>query len=90
MKKEQRIGAYLTRESYRQYTFHYFDKKKNQGYDWRPDILKKNLSTYLLSDSKRMFLVEQAQRLIVRMMDQASRIKKTMNFYMDKNEKYYN
>ena len=90
MKKEQRSGAYLTRESYRQYTYHFFDKKKNQGYNWRPNLLKRNLSSYLLSDSKRLTLVEQAQILLVAMMDQASRIKKAMNFYTDKNEKYYN
>jgi hypothetical protein len=90
MKKEQRAGAYLTRESYRQYTYHFFDKRKNLGFDWRPVLLKRSLSTYLLSDNKRLAMVEQVQRLLVAMMDQASRIKKAMNIYTDKNEKYYN
>jgi hypothetical protein len=90
MNKEQRSGAYLTRESYRQYTYHFFDNRKNLGYDWRNSLLKKSLSSYLLADAKRLSMVEQIQRMLVALMDQASRIKKAMNIYTDKNEKYYN
>lgn len=52
--------------------------------------MKRNLSTYLLADSKRREFVEQLQLFLVYLMDQASLIKKQYNFLMDKDTKDYN
>lgn len=90
MEKPQREGAYLTRVSYRSYTHHSFDKKLNQGYNWRDNLLKRNLSTYLLSDPKRASFIERLQMILVAIMDQASRVKKAMNIYSNANDKFYN
>jgi len=90
MKKPQRVGAYLTRKSYRQATYHFFDKRKNLGYDWRDKLLVKSLSSYLLADPKRLSMIVQIQKMLVNFMDEASRIKKAINIYTDKNEKYFN
>jgi hypothetical protein len=88
--KAPRMGNYLTRENYRSAMYHQQDNLKNRGYDWRPVILKRNLSTYLLADNKRREFIEQLQLFLVYLMDQASLIKKQYNFLMDKDTKDYN
>jgi len=84
-----KMGEYLTRENFRKAMYHQHDNIKNRGYNWRPVIMKKNLSTYLLADSKRQEFVEQLQTFLVYIMDQASLIRKQFNFLMDKDTKDY-
>lgn len=88
--KAPRKGTYLTRENYRNAMYHQQDNLKNRGYNWRPVIMKRNLSTYLLADNKRREFIEQLQLFLVYLMDQASLIKKQYNFLMDKDTKDYN
>jgi hypothetical protein len=85
-----RQGKYLTRESYYQYMIHLQDDLKNTGYDWRNKLFDKSLSTYLLSDPKRSFIMGQMQRLMVYIIDKVSMIKKAVNYTVDKNYKYLN
>lgn len=87
---EPREGKYLTRESYYQYMIHVQDDLKNTGYDWRNNLFKKSVSTYLLSDPKREGILNQIQKMMVYMIDRVSMIKKAMNYTVDKNYKYLN
>jgi len=89
MTKEPRPGKYLTRKSYRQDLYHAFDDLKNNGFEWRSNSMKKSLSGYLLSDSKRRDIVDQMQLFIEYIMDYASQIKKSINYTVDKNYKNY-
>lgn len=90
MATEPRYGRYLTRESYRNATFHQFDKLENNGYDWRTNSLKKSLSTYFLRDSKRIEIIEYFQIIIAYILDYVSNIKKSINYTVDKNYKHLN
>jgi len=85
-----RQGAYLTRQSYYQYTYHQFDDLKNTGYDWRNNSIKRSVSFYLLNDPKREAIIGEFQKFITYIMDYASNIKKAFNYTVDKNYKYLN
>jgi len=85
-----REGKYLTRESYYQYMIHIQDDLKNTGYDWRNNLFNKSVSTYLLSDQKRVDILNQLQKMMVYLIDRVSMIKKSMNYTVDKNYKYLN
>ena len=73
---EPRKGSYLTRQSYYNAMYHQFDDLKNTGFDWRNNSIKKSVSSYLLSDSKRLAIIERMQVFITFIMDYASQIKK--------------
>ncbi len=90
MAKDPRYGQYLTRENYRNSTLHQFDKLENIGYDWRNNSLKKSLSPYILSDSKRLAIIEYMQIIVAYILDYASNIKKSINYTVDKNYKHLN
>lgn len=90
MATEPRYGSYLTRESYRNATLHQFDNLLNTGYDWRNNSLKRSLSSYILSDQKRVDIIEQMQIIIAYIIDNVSSIKKAINYTVDKNYKYLN
>ena len=90
MANEPRPGSYLTRQSYREATYHQFDELKNIGYDWRTNVFSRTISPYILSDSKRKDLIEEMRKIVVYIMDYASKIKKTFNYTVDKNYKYLN
>jgi hypothetical protein len=90
MATEPRKGAYLTRESYYQYTYHQFDDLKNVGYNWRENAMKRSVSHYLINDNKRRLLIDQYQKFVNFIMDYASNIKKSFNYTVDKNYKYLN
>jgi len=87
---EQRQGQYLTRQSYYQSMYHQFDDLKNTGYDWRNNSFKKSISSYILSDSKRVYIIDRFQIVFAYIMDYASNIKKAANYTADKNYKYLN
>jgi hypothetical protein len=87
---EPRKGNYLTRRSYYDAMYHQFDDLKNTGFDWRNNSIKRSVSSYLLSDSKRLSIVERYQDFITYIMNYASQIKKTFNYTADKNYKYLN
>lgn len=87
---EPRQGKYLVRESYYQYMIHLQDDLKHTGYDWRSNLFKKSVSSYLLSDPKRSAIIEQMKILMVYMIDRVSLIKKAFNYTVDKNYKYLN
>lgn len=87
---EIRKGQYLTRESYYDAMYHQFDDIKNTGFDWRKNAFSRTLSSYLLSDSKRVAIVSRFQIFLVYIMDRASGIKKAFNYTADKNYKYLN
>lgn len=90
MAKEPRSGQYLTRKSYRDATLHQFDNLENIGYDWRNNSLKRSLSPYILSDSKRLSIIEYMQTIVAYIMDYGSNIKKSINYTVDKNYKHLN
>jgi metal-responsive CopG/Arc/MetJ family transcriptional regulator len=90
MANEPRKGQYLIRPSYYDAMYHQFDDLKNTGYDWRNNIIKRSVSSYILSDSKREAIIIRMQSLIVYIMDYASNIKKAFNYAADKNYKHLN
>ena len=90
MSLEPRKGNYLTRESYYDAMYHQFDDLKNTGYDWRNNSITNSVSSYLISDSKRITIIERYQIFIAYIMDYASQIKKTFYYTADKNYKYLN
>ena len=87
---EIRKGQYLTRESYYDAMYHQFDDIKNTGFDWRKNAFSRTLSSYLLSDSKRVAIVSRFQIFLVYIMDRASGIKKAFNYTVNKNYKHLN
>ncbi len=88
--KEPREGRYLIRESYYEYMIHTQDDLKNNGYDWRTNLFKKSMSSYLLAEKKRSTILSQMQKLIVYLINRVSDIKKAMNYTVDKHYKYLN
>ena len=90
MATEPRKGLYLTRRSSYDAMYHQFDDIKNKGFDWRKNSLKRSVSSYITSDSKRLIIVEKFQEYIVYIMDYVSNIKKTFNYTADKKYKYLN
>ncbi len=87
---EPKKGYYMTRPSYYDLMYHQFDDLKNTGYDWRKNSIKRSVSAYLLSDTKRETIIEQFQVFIAFIMDYASNIKKAFNYTADRNYKYLN
>ena len=90
MANEPRKGLYLTRKSYYDAMYHQFDELKNTGYDWRKNSIKRSVSSYIISDSKRLTIIEKFQDYITYIMDYASNIKKAFNYTADKKYKYLN
>jgi len=88
--KDIKEGRYLTRESYYEYMIHIQDDLKNTGYDWRSNLFKKSLSSYLLSETKRSSILLEMQKLMIFLIDKVSMIKKAMNYTVDKHYKYLN
>lgn len=87
---DYRKGRYLTRVNYYEVLCHQQDDLKHNGYDWRNNIIKNSTSGYLLSDPKRLSIIEKFQEFLVYMMDYASQIKKAFNYTVSKNYKYLN
>jgi hypothetical protein len=83
-------GKHLTRESYYQAMIHSQDVIKNAGFDWRKNLFNKTMSQYLLSDPKREQILGQMEKLMVFIIDKVSKIKKAVNYTVDKNYKYLN
>lgn len=81
---------YTTRESYYYAMYHQFDDLKNTGYNWRDNTIKKSVSSYILSDPKRVTIIERYQILIAAIIDYVSNIKKAAYYSADKNYKYLN
>ena len=87
---DPRKGVYLTRQSYYDIMYHQFDDLKNTGYNWRKNSIKRSVSAYILSDSKREIIIERFQEFVTYIMDYASNIKKAFNYTADRNYKYLN
>ena len=83
-----KMGAYLVRESFYQTLIHRSDDIKNVGYDWRPNLMKKTLSGYLLSNANVEAMVEQYRVLMVYLVDRVQDIRKAVNYTVDKHYKY--
>jgi len=90
MASEPRQGRYLTRESYRAATEHQFDELLNNGYDWRENSMKRSLSGYILSDSKRRDIIGRMQIIVAYILDRVSDIKKSINYTVGPKYKYLN
>jgi hypothetical protein len=83
-----KMGGYLVRTSFYQTLIHREDDIKNTGYDWRPDLMKRNLSAYLQSNPTVSDMVERYRMLMVYLVDRVQDIKKAMNYTVDKHYKY--
>lgn len=81
---------HTTRTSYYEVMYHQFDDLKNTGYNWRDNSIKKSVSSYILSDSKRVSIIERYQILIAGIIDYVSNIKKAAFYSADKNYKHLN
>ena len=90
MASEPRPGRYLTRESYRASAEHQFDELLNSGYNWRENSMKRSLSGYILSDSKRRDIIERMQIIVAYILNRVSDIKKSINYTVDPKYKYLN
>lgn len=88
--KDPREGRYLIRESYYEYMTHIQDDLKHTGYDWRSNLFKKSLSSYLLAEKNRSSILAQFQKMIIFLIDKVSMIKKSMNYTVSKHYKYLN
>lgn len=87
---EYKKGKYLTRESYYEVMHHQFDDLKNNGFDWRTKMMTNSVSSYLISDPKRLTIVQKFTEMMVYVMDYASQIKKAFNYTVPKNYKHLN
>lgn len=83
-------GKYLTRESYYDVMHHQFDDLKNNGFNWREKMMTNSVSGYLLSDPKRLTIINKFTEMMVYIMDYASQIKKAFNYTVNKNYKHLN
>lgn len=82
-----KMGAYLVRNSFYQVMIHQQDEIKNGGFNWRPNLMIKTLSAYLLSNDGVAQMVEQYRKLLVYMVDRVQDIKKAVNYTVDKHYK---
>jgi hypothetical protein len=85
---EIKLGAYLVRESFYESMIHKQDDLKNIGFNWRPNLMIKTLSAYLLSNTNVSQMVEQYQKLMVYLVERVQDIKKSANYTVDKHYKY--
>ena len=83
-----RMGSYLIRRSQWEDLIHRQDDLKNVGYDWRPNLLKKSLSTYLQSNDDVSEMIERYRQLLVFIVDKIQDVKKAFNYTVDKHYKY--
>jgi hypothetical protein len=83
-----KTGAYLVRTSQYQALIHQQDEIKNVGYDWRPNLMKKSLSNYLLANDDVKGMVNQYTILLSYIVDKIQEIKKSINYTVDKNYKH--
>ena len=88
--QESRIpmGRYIVRESFHQVLIHQYDDIKNVGFDWRPNLMKKTLSAYLLSNENVFAAVEQYTTLLSYIVERIQDIRKFVNYTVPKNYKY--
>lgn len=86
--EEIKMGAYLTRQSFFESMTHRQDDLKNIGYDWRPNLMKKSLSKYILANEDVDAVVTQYTKLLTYIVDVIQQIKKTINYAVDKKYKY--
>ena len=86
--EEIKMGAYLTRQSFYDTLIHKQDDLKNVGYDWRPNLMKKSLSNYLLGNDDVDAVVTQYTKLLSYIVDVIQQIRKTINYAVDKKYKY--
>ena len=82
------MGAYLTRKSFYEALVHQQDDLKNIGYDWRPNLMKKSLSKYLLANKDVEAVVVQYTKLLTFIVDTIQQIRKSINYAVDKKYKY--
>jgi|688.fasta_scaffold1490079_1 hypothetical protein len=83
-----KMGAYLTRPSFYEALIHQQDDIKNVGYDWRPNLMKKSLSNYILANDDVEVVVTQYTKLLTYLVDTIQEIRKTINYAVDKKYKY--
>ncbi len=83
-----KMGAYLTRKSFYEALVHQQDDLKNIGYDWRPNLMKKSLSKYLLGNKDVEAVVVQYTKLLTFIVDTIQQIRKSINYAVDKKYKY--
>jgi len=82
------MGAYLVRQSFYEALVHNQDDIKNVGFDWRPNLLKKSLSKYLLANQDVEVVVTQYTKLLTFIVDTIQQIRKSVNYAVDKKYKY--
>lgn len=81
-------GAYLIRQSFYESLVHRQDDLKNVGFDWRPNLMKKSLSKYLLANKDVSSVVTQYTKLLTFIVDTIQQIRKSINYAVDKKYKY--
>lgn len=86
--QEIKMGAYLTRQSFYEALVHQQDDLKNIGFDWRPNLMKKSLSKYLLANQDVEVVVTQYTKLLTFIVDTIQQIRKSINYAVDKKYKY--
>ena len=82
------MGRYIVRENLHEVLIHQYDDLKNVGFDWRPNLMKKTLSAYLLSNENVLTTVEQYTNLLSYIVDRIQDIRKFVNYAVPKNYKY--
>jgi hypothetical protein len=86
--RDIKMGAYLLRESFYEKMIHQQDDLKNIGFDWRPNLMKKSLSSYLLSNGDVSMIVDRFNSLLVDIVNRIQDIRKFVNYTVSKNYKY--
>jgi hypothetical protein len=83
-----KTGPYLVRKSLYESLIHQQDDIKNVGYDWRPNLMRKGMSKYLLANDDVAGMVNQYTVLLSFIVDKIQEIKKSINYTVDKNYKH--
>lgn len=83
-----KMGAYLTRKSFYEALVHQQDDLKNIGFDWRPNLMTKSLSKYLLANKDVEAVVAQYTKLLTYIVDTIQQIRKSINYAVDRKYKY--
>ena len=83
-----KTGPYLVRTSFYEALIHQQDELKNVGFDWRPNLMKKSMSKYLLANDDVAAMVGQYTKLLANIVDTIQEIKKSINYTVDKNYKH--
>ena len=90
VKEDPRIplGPYLVRDSMYETMIHRCDEIKNVGFDWRPNLMKKSLSSYLLTNKEVSSTVQEYNGLMAYIVERIQDIRKFVNYTVPKNYKY--